>query len=461
METESSETLHCLEMNTGKNLTGILQLSDGSIRAHIYSYDERFNIHAEGPIFLLTEKNAVVSLYWNITTSSGSSSRLIQPARTTYSQDIISSIAVIGHDQWTDADKVKRVIFAVEHVDQLLAHNAKMTELGRVRHPDESHFTIYKDFAKGVTLKAYYSATYGMEFDAPTKVWPTFEIEFDNAPTLYEYIGYVDCYVQFLSFCLGVRLRPSAIRISRQSHDEMIAAVETHSYPADHEVHYIWPDTKIESRDLWVGGSPLRAWDDNELNAFRKCLVTWVNRYPVWRNPSILMMTSMKLRGEISAERLINACRWFEEIPLANSQSAISDEHIESIASAAAEAAEQLGYREARPSLYESAARFQEDSLFADHNAMMKELLYKIIYSKTLDWEYESEYRLAIPLGHGEKDWNALAYHPNEIAELYLGAKMSTESKAEIVGLAQAVNPHIKIFEMFYDANGKLSAWPR
>lgn len=113
------------------------------------------------------------------------------------------------------------------------------------------------------------------------------------------------------------------------------------------------------------------------------------------------------------------------------------------------------------PRLYESAARFQEDSLFGDQKARLEKSLETIIYSKTLDWQYESEYRLAIPLGHGEKDWNTLAYHPDEIAELYLGVKMTTESKAEIVGLAQAVNPHIKIFEMFYDANGKLLPRPR
>jgi hypothetical protein len=117
-------------------------------------------------------------------------------------------------------------------------------------------------------------------------------------------------------------------------------------------------------------------------------------------------------------------------------------------------------YREARPSLYESAARFQEDSLFADQQDRVKNSLDMIIYSKTLDWQYENEYRLAIPLGHGEKDWNTLAYHPDEIAELYLGAKMTAESKTELAGLAQVVNPHIKIFEMFYDSAGKLLSQP-
>jgi hypothetical protein len=113
-------------------------------------------------------------------------------------------------------------------------------------------------------------------------------------------------------------------------------------------------------------------------------------------------------------------------------------------------------YREARPSLYESASQFQEDSLFADQQAKIKELLNRIIFSKTIEWQYESEYRLAIPLGHGERDWNTLPFHPDEISELYLGAKMTTQSKAEIVDLARFVNQNIKIFEMYYDANGKL-----
>jgi len=118
-------------------------------------------------------------------------------------------------------------------------------------------------------------------------------------------------------------------------------------------------------------------------------------------------------------------------------------------------------YREKRPSLYESAAIFQEDSLFGDQQARLKKSMDTIIYSKTLDWQHENEYRLAIPLGHGERDCNTLTYHPDEIAELYLGAKMTTESKAEIVGLAQAINSNIKVFEMFHDENGQLQARPQ
>lgn len=114
-------------------------------------------------------------------------------------------------------------------------------------------------------------------------------------------------------------------------------------------------------------------------------------------------------------------------------------------------------YREKRPSLYESVAVFQEQSLFGDQDARFKASMDAIIYSKTLEWEYENEYRLAVPLGYGEKEWDTLLYHPEEISELYLGHKASADLKAEFVGLAQAVNPTIKIYDMGSDADGKLT----
>lgn len=71
-----------------------------------------------------------------------------------------------------------------------------------------------------------------------------------------------------------------------------------------------------------------------------------------------------------------------------------------------------------------------------------------IIYSKTLPWAYEREYRLAIVLGHGERDWNLIPYHPEEVSELRLGASATDEFTVEIAALAKARNPVIKIFSI-------------
>jgi hypothetical protein len=112
-------------------------------------------------------------------------------------------------------------------------------------------------------------------------------------------------------------------------------------------------------------------------------------------------------------------------------------------------------YQASRPTLYKSAEAFLEGGLFGDQQVRIREAMDQIIYAKTLEWEYENEYRLAIPV-HSDNDWDTLGYHPEELSELYLGANATDTWKAEIVALAEAVNPHIAVHEMFYNGNGNL-----
>jgi hypothetical protein len=115
-------------------------------------------------------------------------------------------------------------------------------------------------------------------------------------------------------------------------------------------------------------------------------------------------------------------------------------------------------YREKRPPLYDSAVSFTEASLFGNQEARIKAAMETIIYSKTLEWEYESEYRLAIPVLPGDYDWTLMPYHPEEITELYFGAKARADFKSNIIGLAIATNPQISIYQMSHDACGNLFA---
>lgn len=339
---EKGKPLHCVEMVTGKNLTGTLVLSDESISTRIYSYTEFFCIEGEQPIILQAETSDIVSLHSNVTGVPGRTFRT-EPQRTIYRQDIISNLAVIGHDPWMTQDKIKRVAFNVRHSEKLMHHDAKVKAIGRSKCP-EDHFTIFTDTADGMTLKAGYAATYGMAFDTPKELWPVFEIEFDEPRSIGDYIADVLDYVGFLSFCLGVKLKPSAIRVDRLSFDEIMSAIENDTYLGDHEVHYVWPEAEIETRDFWGRGSPVRSWDDEELGRLRACLVMWMDRAAEWKKPYRLMMTSFGLKNVFSAERLINACRWFENIPVAQTRNALSIEDIEAIAAMAIEKAQEFGH---------------------------------------------------------------------------------------------------------------------
>jgi hypothetical protein len=117
-----------------------------------------------------------------------------------------------------------------------------------------------------------------------------------------------------------------------------------------------------------------------------------------------------------------------------------------------------IEYRESRPPLYDDTLDFTAGCLFGDQEARRRAMLDKIIYSKTLRWQHEGEYRLAIPLSNGAPPWNTLKYHPEEVAELYLGRAMAGKDRDEIVGLAKALNPEIAIFQVPRDdANSRLT----
>lgn len=113
-------------------------------------------------------------------------------------------------------------------------------------------------------------------------------------------------------------------------------------------------------------------------------------------------------------------------------------------------------YRETRPPLYDDTLDLVE-GLFGDQIARRKAILEKIVYSKTLPWQHEGEYRLVIPLRKGESAWNTLKYHPEEITELYLGLAMTKGDRDDIVTKAKELNPKIAIFQAARDANTRLT----
>jgi len=98
-------------------------------------------------------------------------------------------------------------------------------------------------------------------------------------------------------------------------------------------------------------------------------------------------------------------------------------------------------YQEKRPPVFAKILDFAAETMFGDQFERARAALKGIIYAKTNDYNFESEYRLAIPLGEREEDYRVLAYHPEEISELYLGAAMKDADKQEIIATAKAPKP--------------------
>lgn len=113
-------------------------------------------------------------------------------------------------------------------------------------------------------------------------------------------------------------------------------------------------------------------------------------------------------------------------------------------------------YSEKRPPLFDDASTYQENSLFGDHEQNNRRYIERIIYTKTLKWQHEKEYRLCIPVMR-EKDWDVLSFHPEEISELYLGATINDAIRTEIVHLTKSTNPEILILQSVRSTGGQIS----
>jgi hypothetical protein len=111
-------------------------------------------------------------------------------------------------------------------------------------------------------------------------------------------------------------------------------------------------------------------------------------------------------------------------------------------------------YRERRPPLYDDTMEFLAGGLFGDLEARARAVMEKIVYAKTLKWQHECEYRLAIPLGKDEEPYDTMSYHPEEITEIYLGLAMDKADKDDIAAKARRVNPGIAIFQAKRDPKG-------
>lgn len=111
-------------------------------------------------------------------------------------------------------------------------------------------------------------------------------------------------------------------------------------------------------------------------------------------------------------------------------------------------------YSERHPSLYDHADQFVFDALFGDRENTMSEILDRAIYSKTNEWKFESEYRLAIPIFEHEEAWDTLPFHPEEVDQLYLGHAMTAADAEEIIAKAIRLNPAIEIYRPNANGNG-------
>lgn len=103
-------------------------------------------------------------------------------------------------------------------------------------------------------------------------------------------------------------------------------------------------------------------------------------------------------------------------------------------------------YTNERPNLLNPSHQRENKS----YDEFAKDAFQRILHTKSPEWEYEKEYRIAMPyaIKPGEKMW-LLNLFPREISSLYLGCRLSAASEKgrRLISLAKQFNPDVKIFQ--------------
>jgi hypothetical protein len=102
-------------------------------------------------------------------------------------------------------------------------------------------------------------------------------------------------------------------------------------------------------------------------------------------------------------------------------------------------------YSAERPLLYHSAHDILQKSLLMQAEDAAKGMLDSLIYTKSPEWEYECEYRLAIPHFVPEgASAEYLSFYPGELSRIYFGCRMTDEQRSELKARARNLTPDVK-----------------
>ena len=108
-------------------------------------------------------------------------------------------------------------------------------------------------------------------------------------------------------------------------------------------------------------------------------------------------------------------------------------------------ASKPIVYSTERPLLYRSPHDLLRKSLLLSAEDAARELVEPLIYTKSTEWAYESEYRLAIPdyvpAGATER---FIEFYPTELCGVLFGCRVTDERRREIEGLARKLNPDVR-----------------
>jgi hypothetical protein len=106
-----------------------------------------------------------------------------------------------------------------------------------------------------------------------------------------------------------------------------------------------------------------------------------------------------------------------------------------------------VNYEKERPYVVKTTEEWIRDLAEESNLGLAEKATQRLLHTKSSEWSYEEELRLAIPdeVKEGQTA-SFLRFYPNELVELYLGYRMDNDHKNKFISLAKNLNPNVQIY---------------
>lgn len=344
VEFPSNEKVHCLELSSGHSTTGFPKITGTDIGLELYNYDNYFDLDNINPIYVRTEYNNYVSLFGVATAGIGTRyGDHEDETLTVYTNELDANIALVGEHKWTSDQKIKVSKFSLPYFKETIEDTSEYKKIASIDRKTWVKPQIFSISAGSILIRSSCNLSWHRFDDYPTRVEPYLEIEFPKGielDELYETNRYLS---SFLSLVLGYPVLPKDVTVNDLTQAGLVRAVNKGGKLRGYfKVFYRLiqkqpPEIRREPRQVLFYGK-------QKIYDVKQCLKAWMLRQKEWMTSSELMLESLYYSNEISADRLLTACRWFEELPVTGSEQVISNADANKIADAATAKAEELGY---------------------------------------------------------------------------------------------------------------------
>lgn len=341
MGIERDEVRHCVEVSSGLQVPGTLRLATDSLTATLFTDNEDYRPRRDEPFYLRAETGEVVSLHNCYVSGPHTSYGVGQPPERVHAWSVQANCALVGWDRWLPTDRVRHVTFRVKGAEEMFWNKDAVHNLD-LRNPTRGPLLQLTE--GGLTVTVWYGGVYGIDFDTPREYWPMIDLDYDDGVSLDDYMEDAMAIVELLSLNLWQPLLPSELRISRIPAEEQTARLEAGQHYDEHRAEYVWPSLERAEDNPGPGRLTLLAHSAADVATLSASLAVTLRRREAWRNANKLMMGCLTRTHDVTAERLIGACRWLEEIPGARAAAGLPDGVRDALVRTAAAKAEDLGY---------------------------------------------------------------------------------------------------------------------